>query len=257
MRVTRSRTGSLPDKVNRDVKVEPLRSKKLSKSKKPSKKRKRKALPRVSIVCVAEAAAAAAAPAPPRRQPAAKKTKKSTKQSTKAAAQDAKRRAREAKAAAKALAKASKLRAKAAKAAAKALAKETKKAQKALVLAEKKARKPVRIIKVAGTSFRSADVVRCITSAGEVYAENRLMNAHVVQLRPEPKNKYDRNAVAIVVSGFHIGYVPKSQNRSINRKASYVVWGLRYVQFLGQFAASIAEMPPAYGGKTASMKSGG
>lgn len=55
-----------------------------------------------------------------------------------------------------------------------------------------------RKLRVAGTSFRPEGCCRAI-SAGEPFA---------VELRPEPSNPKDRNAVAVLLNGSQVGYLP-------------------------------------------------
>ena len=117
--------------------------------------------------------------------------------------------ARQAKVDAKARVAAEKLIARQKKAKAKVL----EAARKANARQAKQARKPVRTIKVTGTSFRASSVHGAMAAHGEVLAHNRFTTAHRVRLRREPNNLYDRNAVAVDVSGHHVGYIPKTQVR--------------------------------------------
>lgn len=55
-----------------------------------------------------------------------------------------------------------------------------------------------RKLRVAGTSFRPDGCCRAI-AAGEPFA---------VELRPEPNNPKDRNAVAVLLNGEQVGYLP-------------------------------------------------
>ena len=56
-------------------------------------------------------------------------------------------------------------------------------------------------IPVVGTKFRSKVEQEAIASL--VPSE---FNA--VEFKPEPENKYDKNAIAVFVGGIHAGYVP-------------------------------------------------
>jgi hypothetical protein len=124
--------------------------------------------------------------------------------------------ARQAKVDAKARVAAEKLIARQKKAKAKVL----EAARKANARQAKQARKPVRTIKVTGTSFRASSVHGAMAAHGEVLAHNRFTTAHRVRLRREPNNLYDRNAVAVDVSGHHVGYIPKTQVRGVVEDAS-------------------------------------
>ena len=149
-----------------------------------------------------------------------------------------------AKAAAKAQAAATKSAARTAKAADKA----AEAARKARVKAQKRSRTPVGTIKVTGTSFRATSLQKALAAHGEVLEGDRFRaHGHTVALRREPSNPYDRHAVAVVVSGHHVGYVPKAVNQRVRVEGStYIVWGLRYIPYYGSMTCTIAEMPDAY-----------
>lgn len=46
--------------------------------------------------------------------------------------------------------------------------------------------------------------------AGAVHYDSSYIKSGPVQLVREPQNKHDKNAIKILQSGIHIGYVPKS-----------------------------------------------
>ena len=171
-------------------------------------------------------------------------TKAAAKSDAAAAKATAKAQAAAAKAAAKAQVAATKSAARTAKAADKA----AEAARKARVKAQKRSRTPVGTIKVTGTSFRATSLQKALAAHGEVLEGDRFRaHGHTVALRREPSNPYDRHAVAVVVSGHHVGYVPKAVNQRVRVEGStYIVWGLRYIPYYGSMTCTIAEMPDAY-----------
>ena len=54
-------------------------------------------------------------------------------------------------------------------------------------------------IKIAGVKFRQSEL-------GELYEED--WNEVLVNIKPEPTNKFDPNAIAIYANDIHIGYIP-------------------------------------------------
>jgi hypothetical protein len=170
-------------------------------------------------------------------------TKAAAKSDAAAAKAAAKAQAAAAKAAAKAQAAATKSAARTAKAAEKA----AEAARKARVKAQKRSRTPVGTIKVTGTSFRATSLQKALAAHGEVLEGDRFRaHGHTVALRREPSNPYDRHAVAVVISGHHVGYVPKAVNQRVRVDSTYIVWGLRYIPYYGSMTCTIAEMPDAY-----------
>ena len=171
-------------------------------------------------------------------------TKAAAKSDAVAAKAAAKAQAAAAKAAAKAQVAATKSAARTAKAADKA----AEAARKARLKAQKRSRTPVGTIKVTGTSFRATSLQKALAAHGEVLEGDRFRaHGHTVALRREPSNPYDRHAVAVVVSGHHVGYVPKAVNQRVRVEGStYIVWGLRYIPYYGSMTCTIAEMPDAY-----------
>ena len=171
-------------------------------------------------------------------------TKAAAKSDAAAAKAAAKAQAAAAKAAAKAQVAATKSAARTAKAADKA----AEAARKARLKAQKRSRTPVGTIKVTGTSFRATSLQKALAAHGEVLEGDRFRaHGHTVALRREPSNPYDRHAVAVVVSGHHVGYVPKAVNQRVRVEGStYIVWGLRYIPYYGSMTCTIAEMPDAY-----------
>jgi hypothetical protein len=59
---------------------------------------------------------------------------------------------------------------------------------------------------IVGTNFKGSAAVELI---GALKRGTRL------ELRREPDNRYDRNAVGVYFSGQHLGYVPRSDNREL------------------------------------------
>ena len=185
-------------------------------------------------------------------------TKAAAKSDAAAAKAAAKAQAAAAKAAAKAQVAATKSAARTAKAqaaatksaarTAKAADKAAEAARKARLKAQKRSRTPVGTIKVTGTSFRATSLQKALAAHGEVLEGDRFRaHGHTVALRREPSNPYDRHAVAVVVSGHHVGYVPKAVNQRVRVEGStYIVWGLRYIPYYGSMTCTIAEMPDAY-----------
>ena len=139
---------------------------------------------------------------------------------------------------------------KAEKKALKLAAKTKAKAEKALFKSKKKSRRPVKTIKVAGVSFKKNGIRKVVNKLGEVLVADRFTAAHAVTLKKEPSNPYDRNAIAVYINGTQIGYVPRSQNRKLSIKGTYLVWSLRYVEFLNEYTCTIALMPPSYNNPT-------
>jgi histone H1/5 len=172
-----------------------------------------------------------------------KKTKSATNKKTKTAS---KTKVKAEKALAKAAIKADKALAKEAKKNAKAQDKAAKALVKANQRALKASRRPLLKIKVAGVSFKKPGIKKCIRKHGEVFAENRFCGSHRVQLKREPNNPYDSYAIAVVISGNVIGYIPRSMNRSLSVKETYEVWSLRFVPFVGEYTCTIAMMPSSY-----------
>ena len=60
-------------------------------------------------------------------------------------------------------------------------------------------------IEVEGEAYRRAEVSRLFLGIGRAEGGVTMQQA---QLVPEPTNKYDRNAVKVVIRGEHVGYVP-------------------------------------------------
>ena len=171
-----------------------------------------------------------------------------TKAAAKSDAAAAKAAAKAQAAAAKAVAKAQVAATKSAARTAKAADKAAEAARKARLKAQKRSRTPVGTIKVTGTSFRATSLQKALAAHGEVLEGDRFRaHGHTVALRREPSNPYDRHAVAVVVSGHHVGYVPKAVNQRVRVEGStYIVWGLRYIPYYGSMTCTIAEMPDAY-----------
>jgi hypothetical protein len=81
----------------------------------------------------------------------------------------------------------------------------------------------VKRFNVAGTSFRKNTVHECFSKLVATTSEEYV----VVELKPEPENKYDANAVAVYItlggddSPYHVGYVPKDVNQRLKPNAKY------------------------------------
>jgi hypothetical protein len=69
------------------------------------------------------------------------------------------------------------------------------------------------VVCVAGTTFRP-DAVK-----GVQHYSN-------VKLEPEPTNQHDPNALKVVVSGEHVGYVPRGKPISPGAKVNLLKWGV-------------------------------
>jgi hypothetical protein len=54
------------------------------------------------------------------------------------------------------------------------------------------------VFEIAGVKYHAENFIAAQVQAGDI-----------VDLVPEPKNKYDPNAIKVMKTGFHIGYVPK------------------------------------------------
>ena len=63
--------------------------------------------------------------------------------------------------------------------------------------------------KIAGISFRTSECKEAVRSHGEVYAGDRCTTKHRASLVPDPTNPYDSNAIKVMISGHHVGFVPK------------------------------------------------
>ncbi len=62
-------------------------------------------------------------------------------------------------------------------------------------------------VRVAGTSFRQESVSKVVMGAS-------------CHLEPEPGNKFDSNALKVIVDGEHIGYIPKDRNGALTEAIS-------------------------------------
>jgi len=60
-------------------------------------------------------------------------------------------------------------------------------------------------IPVVGVRFRSQEEQKRLADIS--YFED-----NAVEFRREPENKYDKNAIAVIVEGVHAGYVPSAMN---------------------------------------------
>lgn len=60
-------------------------------------------------------------------------------------------------------------------------------------------------VEVAGESYHSKEIARLFRSWGLVEGG---VTMRVASLVPEPTNRYDKNAVKVLVDGAHVGYVP-------------------------------------------------
>ncbi len=118
-----------------------------------------------------------------------------------------------------------------------------KKVSDARATVKVKKKNPINTYKVAGVTFRSDNVNKAIKKNGEVWPAESHANSHTVILEKEPTNKYDRHAIKVNISGYHCGYIPKEENRSIDLKATYKVRGLRYIPHIGAHAALIVQIP--------------
>ena len=76
-------------------------------------------------------------------------------------------------------------------------------------------RAAVRIVAVAGTSFRAAAVAAAMRGRGARVA-----------LVPEPANPHDREAVAVHVNGEHVGYVPRATRVAPGARVHLCKWGV-------------------------------
>ncbi|MEP6479272.1 MAG: HIRAN domain-containing protein [Rhodoglobus sp.] len=60
-------------------------------------------------------------------------------------------------------------------------------------------------IEVEGEAYRRAEVSRLFNGIGRPEGGVTMQQAHLL---PEPSNRYDRNAVKVLIRGEHVGYVP-------------------------------------------------
>jgi hypothetical protein len=65
---------------------------------------------------------------------------------------------------------------------------------------------------VAGESYRASEIGRLMAKWGLKGGGVTMRQAVLV---PEPSNRYDRNAVKVVIEGEHVGYVPADQARMV------------------------------------------
>ena len=84
--------------------------------------------------------------------------------------------------------------------------------------------------KITGTSFRHTQALKSFSNGGEVVAANNLTTPQRVVLQPEPSNKYDPNAIQVVIGGVHVGYVPKKMTSQIDTQAAAMILGWRVME---------------------------
>jgi len=84
--------------------------------------------------------------------------------------------------------------------------------------------------KITGTSFRHKQALKSFSNGGEVVAANNLTTPQRVVLQPEPSNKYDPNAIQVVIGGVHVGYVPKKMTSQIDTQAAAMILGWRVME---------------------------
>ena len=87
--------------------------------------------------------------------------------------------------------------------------------------------------KVAGISFREDEIIKKLGEVNDDYSlskkefidefaeDERVYKLDfpyaTAQLIPEPENEYDPNAIAVVVDGVQIGYVPKNKAKAVRK----------------------------------------
>jgi hypothetical protein len=86
---------------------------------------------------------------------------------------------------------------------------------------------PEVILKIVGTSFRHKAARKSFSRGGEVLAGNIMTTRQRVILEPEPTNAHDQNAIKVVISGVHVGYVPKWMTPQIDTQAAAMLVGWR------------------------------
>lgn len=86
---------------------------------------------------------------------------------------------------------------------------------------------PEVLLKIVGTSFRHKATRKSFSRGGEVLAGNNMTTRQRVILQPEPTNAHDQNAIKVVISGVHVGYVPKWQTPQIDTQAAAMLVGWR------------------------------
>lgn len=57
---------------------------------------------------------------------------------------------------------------------------------------------------IAGTRYRQADFAQAQVKIGDM-----------LRMTPEPSNVFDSNAIAVFKDNFHIGYVPRNENKEL------------------------------------------
>jgi hypothetical protein len=67
-------------------------------------------------------------------------------------------------------------------------------------------------IEVEGEAYRRAEVARVFNGIGRAEGGVTMQQAY---LMPEPDNRYDRNAVRVIVRGEHVGYVPAEYSAQV------------------------------------------
>jgi len=67
-------------------------------------------------------------------------------------------------------------------------------------------------IEVSGESYHRNEVSRVFIGLGRPEGGVTMQYAYLV---PEPSNRYDRNAVKVIVSGQHVGYIPAELSRRV------------------------------------------
>jgi len=93
--------------------------------------------------------------------------------------------------------------------------------------------------KIAGISFRTSECKEAVRSHGEVYAGDRCTTRHRASLVPDPTNPYDSNAIKVMISGHHVGFVPKDQTHLVDPSADCMILDFKENKFLGNFQGRI------------------
>ena len=67
-------------------------------------------------------------------------------------------------------------------------------------------------LEIEGEAYRRAEVSRVFNGIGRPEGGVTMQQAHLV---PEPTNRFDRNAVKVIVRGEHVGYVPAEYSADV------------------------------------------
>ncbi|GMI33985.1 hypothetical protein TeGR_g3779 [Tetraparma gracilis] len=98
---------------------------------------------------------------------------------------------------------------------------------------------PCAVMKIVGTSFRRSNCLKAVSKHGDVMLESRFDSRHRVELVPDPNNPYDSNAVKVVLSGEHVGFIPKQNTHLVDVHAAHQIWEFRFNEFVEEFQGKI------------------